>query len=77
MSQSFVASRSTQFPEPVRMRVPSGENATDVNTSIRSEKVRISAPVAMSQSFAVPSIEPVRIWVPSGENAALAMWLGP
>lgn len=54
-----------------RIRVPSGENATEVTGYSSPSKVRNNAPVAASQSFASPAPESTR--APSGENATEPM----
>ena len=60
-------------PEPVRTRVPWGENATAKTEPSCPARVAISLPVAASHSPAVLSIEPVRTRVPSCENATAVM----
>ncbi len=54
-SDSFAVSS----PEPVRTRVPSGENATEKTPSVWPvKKVRTKVPVPTSHSFAESSHEP-------------------
>ena len=48
---------------------PVGREGDGADIQVCPEKMRISVPVAASQSFAVKSRLPVRIFVPSGEKA--------
>ena len=65
MSQS----RAVLSSDPVRMRRPSGEKATDQTAPSCPEKTFRAFPVSASQSRAVWSSDPVRMRRPSGEKA--------
>ena len=56
---------------PVRMRRPSGLNATLVTQSVCPLRAKSSWPLAASHTFAVLSWLPVRMRRPSGLNATL------
>jgi len=55
------------------MRVPSGENMTQVTGPVCPTRVAASLPVAASHSRAVQSSAPVRTRLLSGENATVLM----
>jgi hypothetical protein len=62
-------SRTVPTSDPDTIRVPSGENATDVIDKERRVNTEAQMPVLQSQSRTVPSSDPDTISVPPGENA--------
>ena len=61
--------RAVPSPLPVRILVPSGENATDAPPPVCAENLRIVSPVSASHNVAASYLLPIRTFVPSGENA--------
>ncbi len=54
---------------PLRIRVPSGEKATEETSSVCPVRVLMDVPVAASRMRTVPSQLPLTIQVLSGEKA--------